>query len=169
MAVIRSIPSRTEQLAIEPQIDAQDRADLAAGAALFDQREFWEAHERWEGIWQREERSVRSFYQGLIQVAAGYHHWTVTHRPKGVQLGIAKGVEKLNWYLPSYLGVDLEEFVADAQRLSAQADGRDAAWLAAFPPQQLPPFPWLDSPWRNGPWLDRSRLAGQSPPDSRRP
>ncbi len=145
MAVIRSIPSREEQLALEPSVDARDRADLRRGAELWDAGEFWEAHEQWEEIWQREQRSIRSFYQGLIQIAAGYHHWTVKHRPRGVQLGIAKGIEKLDWYRPGYLGVDADAMIADAERMAALARDRDAEWLASYAIGDFPPFRWQDT------------------------
>ena len=144
MAVIRSIPSREDQLAIEPSIGEADRADLRRGADLFDAGEFWEAHEQWEEIWQRERRPIRSFYQGLIQIAAGYHHWSVKHRPRGVLLGISKGVEKLTWYLPGYLDVDAAAMIADAERMAALAEGKDPQWLAAYPLADLPRFRWRD-------------------------
>ena len=144
MAVIQSIPSREDQLAIEPSIGKADRADLRRGADLFDAGEFWEAHEQWEEIWQRERRPVRSFYQGLIQIAAGYHHWSVKHRPRGVQLGISKGIEKLTWYLPGYLGVDSAAVIADAHRMAALAEGKDSQWLAQYPLTDFPPFRWQE-------------------------
>jgi len=145
VAVIPSIPTRDQQLKAEPLIGADDRALLRVGIELFDAGEFWEAHERWETIWQRESRPIRSFYQGLIQIAAAYHHWTVTHRPKGVELGIAKGIEKLTWYRPEYLGVDLAKMIDEAEHMRASAAGHDAAWLAAFPIAELPHIPQIDA------------------------
>lgn len=142
MAVIQSVPTREQQLELESSIDEATRAELRRGAALFDAGEFWEAHEVWEAIWQSESRPIRSFYQGLIQIAAGYHHWAVKHRPKGVQLGIAKGVEKLAWYRPAYLDVDLDAMIADAEGMAAQAEGREADWLASFPRDAFPAFHW---------------------------
>lgn len=145
MAVIRSIPSRPDQLAIEPSIGQADRAGLRRGADLFDAGEFWEAHEAWEEVWQGEPRPIRSFYQGLIQIAAAYHHWAVKHRPRGVQLGIEKGIEKLAWYLPGYLDVDAAAMIADAERMAALAQGKDAQWLAQYPLADFPHFRWQNS------------------------
>ena len=45
-----------------------------AGVAHFNAHEFWEAHEAWETIWLVAESDVEQFLQGLIQVAAAYHH-----------------------------------------------------------------------------------------------
>ena len=143
MAVVESFPTRAEQLALEPGIPAGARAGLREGAALFDARRFWDAHEAWEEIWQVEPRSIRSFYQGLIQIAAGFHHWTATRRPRGVQTLLAAGVAKLEWYAPGYLGVDVRRTIDEALRLRSLADGHDVAWLDAFPRNSLPPFYWL--------------------------
>ncbi len=145
MAVIQSIPSRRDQLAIEPSIGQADRAGLRRGADLFDAGDFGQAHEAWEEVWQREQHPIRSFYQSLIQIAAGYHHWSVKHRPRGVQLGIEKGIEKLTWYLPGYLDVDAAAVIADAERMAALARGKDAQWLAQYPLTNFPRFRWQNS------------------------
>lgn len=143
MGVIESVPSRDEQLALEASVPAEARAGLRRGAALFDARRFWDAHEAWEEIWQVEPRPIRSFYQGLIQVAAGFHHWTVTRRPRGVQILLGAGVDKLAWYAPAYLGVDVEATIDDAVRLRSLAEGHDVDWLDAFPREDFPRFRWL--------------------------
>ncbi|PZC49432.1 MAG: protein of unknown function (DUF309) [Chloroflexi bacterium] len=143
MAVVESFPTRAQQIALEASVGAQARAGLREGAALFDVGRFWDAHEAWEDIWQVEPRLIRSFYQGLIQVAAGFHHWTVTRRPRGVQILLGAGVDKLAWYAPGYLGVDVQATIDDASRLRSLAEGHDAAWLDAFPRDRFPQFHWL--------------------------
>ena len=145
MAVIDSIPSRADQLAIEPTISPEARAHLRRGADLFDGGHYWDAHETWEAIWQEERRPIRSFYQGLIQIAAGLHHWTVTHRPIGVERKLAEGIAKLSWYRPAYLGIDVARLIAEAEDLRAQAVGQDARGLAAHPPAPPPTVPRLES------------------------
>lgn len=149
MARVREVPSRVEQLAIEPTVGADDRVTLARGAAAWDQREFFDAHEIWEEVWQRERRSVRSFYQGLILLAAGLHHWTGTHRPRGVRIKLASGVERLAPYAPSYLGVDVSAMVADAAVLLGRSAGLDPKALADTSTgeslDRFPPFRWLRS------------------------
>src|SRR5216117_2743310 len=44
------------------------------GLAHFNNTEFWEAHESWEVLWLVAESDVEQFLQGLIQLAAAYHH-----------------------------------------------------------------------------------------------
>jgi predicted metal-dependent hydrolase len=50
------------------------RAHFLAGVAHFNAHEFWEAHESWETIWLAAESDVEQFLQGMIQLAAAYHH-----------------------------------------------------------------------------------------------
>ncbi len=141
MARVREIPSRAEQLALESTIPAAHRVELAKGAAEWDARDFFDAHETWEEIWQVERRSIRSFYQGLILLAAGLHHWTGTHRPRGVRIKLSSGIERLAPYAPSYLGVDVSTMIADAAALLRQAPDRPAV-LADTPLDRFPPFRW---------------------------
>jgi predicted metal-dependent hydrolase len=42
--------------------------------AHFNALRFWEAHESWETLWLVAESDVEQFLQGLIQLAAAYHH-----------------------------------------------------------------------------------------------
>ena len=45
------------------------------GIRLFNDTEFWHAHEAWEELWlEAEDDDMVQFYQGLIQLAAAYHH-----------------------------------------------------------------------------------------------
>ncbi len=143
MAIVERMPARAEQLALEPAVSAEARAGLRHGADLFDRGQFWDAHEAWEEIWQAEPRVIRSFYQGIIQVAAGLHHWTGKHNPRGVAIMLARGIEKLEWYTPAYLGIDVETLIRLARTALQQAQERDAAWLAAHAPEPVPRVPWL--------------------------
>ena len=135
-------PARDEQIALAGQVSAGALEQLRRSAALFDAGEYWAAHEVWEEIWQAEPGPIRGFYQGLIQLAAGYHHWTVTHRPRGVQTLLARAGDHLRPYGPTYLGTDVAALVADALRMRDEARSRDAAWLAAYPPEMMPRFRW---------------------------
>lgn len=141
MARVREIPSRAEQLALEATISAGDRSELARGAAEWDAGAFFDAHETWEEIWQRERRPIRSFYQGLILLAAGLHHWTGTHRPRGVRIKLSSGIERLAPFAPSYLGVDVSTMIADAAALLRQAP-TDPDVLAGASLDLFPPFRW---------------------------
>ena len=143
MARVEVIPTRAEQLALEPSIPARHRLLLAQGAAEWEAGQFFDAHETWEEIWQEERRSIRSFWQGLILLAAGLHHWRGKGNPKGLQIKLASGVERLAPYAPGYAGVDVGAVIADAARLQREAVGLSAEQLIAVPDEGFPPFRWL--------------------------
>ena len=101
MARVDHVPSRAEQIEQEAGVSAAQRLLLAKGAAEWDERRFFDAHETWEELWMEEPRPIRSFFQGLILLAAGLHHWTGTHKPRGVQTKLATGIERLAPYAPN--------------------------------------------------------------------
>ncbi|HWW61575.1 MAG TPA: DUF309 domain-containing protein, partial [Thermoanaerobaculia bacterium] len=47
---------------------------VVRGIELFNAREFWHAHEAWEELWLKSTGEEKQFLQGLIQLAAAYHH-----------------------------------------------------------------------------------------------
>ena len=48
--------------------------DLVHGLELFNETEFFEAHEALEDVWRAAPRPEKKFLQGLIQVAVALHH-----------------------------------------------------------------------------------------------
>jgi uncharacterized protein len=90
-------------------------SSLAQGVALFNSAHFWHAHEAWEQIWLSAEGDVRQYVQGLIQLAAAYHH---------VQRGTLSGairlfdaaLAKLEPFPLAHLGIDRTAAVEAARR-----------------------------------------------------
>ena len=68
-------------------------ADSDAGVFLFNQREYWSAHEAWENVWAVSEPNPKLFYQGLIQIAAGFVK-IQRRQHKGGMANLRKGLEK---------------------------------------------------------------------------
>jgi predicted metal-dependent hydrolase len=93
-----------------------------AGIDHFNRREFWEAHEAWETIWLVAESDVEQFLQGLIQIAAAYHHVQ-----RGTYRGAARlfdaGLKRLEPYPAVFCGID-----RDAAEKAAR---RHREWLSA--------------------------------------
>jgi hypothetical protein len=111
---------------------------LQLGIDLYNAGHYWNAHEAWEEVWLESERGVRHFYQGLIQVAAGFVHVTRNRYPGAVKL-LGDGIAKLDRYGPAYRGVDLAAFVAGArtarERLLLLGESRIAEFDRALIPQ----------------------------------
>ena len=94
---------------------------LAHGIELFNQREFFHAHEVWEEAWTPERPPRRLFLQSLIHVAVGAHHAT-RGNPAGAARQLRKALHKIQPYLPSYEGVQTAQLAQDARRLLAAVD-----------------------------------------------
>ena len=67
--------------------------DSDAGVFLFNQREYWFAHEAWERVRAETEPPAKLFYQGLAQFAAGFV--SIQQREhKGAAANLRKGLDK---------------------------------------------------------------------------
>ena len=133
-------------------MEASGDPRLAKGVAEFNQGLYFECHETLEEVWLEEHGEDRLFYQGLIQVAAGFFKWE-----QGVPAGAIKlwraGLEKLDGYPEIHLSVDLAAFVrAVNQNLTAvEAACRDgqAAPALSVPALRLASDDRSNSPGRD--------------------
>jgi predicted metal-dependent hydrolase len=84
------------------------------GIGEFNQQLFFECHETLEELWLEERGEERQFFQGIIQIAAGYYKLQ-----QGVPVGAVKlwrtGMEKLKLYPTVYLGMNVEALVRSVQ------------------------------------------------------
>jgi len=113
---------------------AEPDSSFIAGIDQFNTAQFWHAHESWEMIWLRAKDPEKRFLQGLIQLAAAYHH---------VQRGTLRGagrlfdaaLAKLEPFPAGYGGVDRAQVVDAARRhririaAGEQIDAREYAKL----------------------------------------
>ncbi|MPZ77303.1 MAG: DUF309 domain-containing protein [Deltaproteobacteria bacterium] len=102
-------------------MEAQDDPRLQKGIDEFNQRLFFECHETLEEIWLEEQGEDRKFYQGIIQIAAGYFKLQ-----QGVPVGAIKlwrtGLEKIEPYGAVYLGVNLASLSAAVKENLAELE-----------------------------------------------
>jgi hypothetical protein len=114
-------------------MEAQDDPRLQKGIDEFNQGLFFECHETLEEIWQEDHGEDRLFYQGIIQIAAGYFKWQ-----QGVPAGALKlwrtGLEKIAPYGSNHLGIAVGPFAeavkTNLQKLeAAQQTGGEPALL----------------------------------------
>ncbi|MDP9192951.1 MAG: DUF309 domain-containing protein [Acidobacteriota bacterium] len=88
---------------------------IEKGVALFNEHQFWHAHEAWEEIWLGATGDEKVFLQGLIQLAAAYHHVQRGTFRGGVRLFDA-AMRKLERFADGYRGIDRAEAVSAAIR-----------------------------------------------------
>ncbi len=91
------------------------REKLLEGLAHFNAHDFWEAHESWEELWLEAETDLHQYLQGLIQLAAAYHHVKRGTTRGAVRLFDAS-LAKLEAFPLTHCGIDRASAVAAARR-----------------------------------------------------
>jgi uncharacterized protein len=111
---------------------------LHQGQALFNQRQFWDAHEAWEAAWRVEQGDVRLLLHGLIQAAAGCHHALVTGRAGGAVKLLASGLQKVEQVPDGLGGLALTGFRAGLARMLDEARSWSRGETSAVQPAAVP-------------------------------
>lgn len=110
----------------------ENAAAFHRGVEQFNTCEFWEAHESWELVWLPAAEPDKTFLQGIIQVAAGFHHHTKSN-PAGARSLLRRGLEKIEKFPDGYRGLRLEELRVAARAWLAALEGRATSTPGAFP------------------------------------
>jgi predicted metal-dependent hydrolase len=80
--------------------------DISDGIALFNDCDFFAAHDFFEDIWMDADRNEKEFFQGLVQVSVGCYH-LICGNLKGAKSQLSKSRSKLNKFEPDYYGINL--------------------------------------------------------------
>lgn len=67
---------------------------LLRGVEEFNHGHFFEAHELWEDLWNESVGEEKRFYQGLVQIAAGYHKLSLAQH-RGAHKLLERGQQTL--------------------------------------------------------------------------
>ncbi len=105
----------------------QDTIDFTTGINLFNEQHFWHAHESWEAVWRRHPEQERLFLQGLIQLAAAYHHYITRRSFVGMVNNFKKAQGKLEQFAPEYCNIQvipLLEAIKNALQLAEQSQAQ---------------------------------------------
>jgi predicted metal-dependent hydrolase len=78
------------------------------GLEQFNSGHFFDAHETWEEIWLASTEPEKTFLQGIIQVAAAFHHFSRSN-PEGTRLQLEAGLAKLEKCPSTYRGCEIGE------------------------------------------------------------
>ena len=123
----RPLAPRAERLAASdprqgpPWADLQLEGALRAGAALFDDGRFFDAHEAWEGAWHHAPPAERAFFQGLVHAAAAcLHHQRGNAHGLGAQRG--RMVARLGSFAPRHRRVDVAGLITAVMSLRVGVD-----------------------------------------------
>ena len=96
------------------------------GIDSFNRQQFFDCHEILEEIWLEEPPKEKLFYQGIIQVAAAFHH-VHNRNLRGARSLMEAGAAKLCRYPAHHYGIDVAAFLTAL-----------APWLEALRRRQAP-------------------------------
>jgi predicted metal-dependent hydrolase len=94
------------------------------GVRLFNQGDYFEAHEVWEAHWKDTPGREREFFQGLIQVAVALCHF-YNGNVRGARKLYGTSLAHLATFRPEYLGIDLEDWISNLDRCFAPLTSAD--------------------------------------------
>lgn len=107
------------QLLASFSIISSDLKDISVGIRLFNNADFFSAHDYFEDMWNESNREDRMFFQGLVQISVGCYH-LICKNYKGALSQLEKGTSKLKNYLPSYYYIDLEHLIDKIESLISE-------------------------------------------------
>jgi predicted metal-dependent hydrolase len=129
-----------------PVLSAEERSLYEKGVGEFNARLFFECHDTLEELWAGVRGPSRDFFQGLIQVAVGFHHLGNRNRVGAGRL-LGRALERLEGYPDQYAGLDLGELRAAV-----------AEWRRVLEPEIV------DVSGRTPPRLELARASTATPP-----
>ncbi len=80
------------------------QGDLHDGLRCFHSGAFFKAHEHWESVWLAAREPERTFLQGLIQIAAAFHHFQRGNCAGTISL-LRSALRRLDAYPEAFAGV----------------------------------------------------------------
>jgi hypothetical protein len=109
----------------------RDRALYLAGLAAFERGDYYASHDLLEDLWLRNRSELRPFFQGLIQLAAAFHH-LAGGRYVGAMALFRAGAARLAPFAPVTLGLDVARLLLETEACRVHAEGLGPHRLDAF-------------------------------------
>ena len=86
----------------------------------FNRGEYWQQHETLETVWRAEQdKSIRNFYKGTLQVGVGFYHITRRNYRGAVKV-LTRGINYLRPYAPRCMGVEVQRLIDEATQVLEQ-------------------------------------------------
>ena len=112
-------PARMQPMQTQTPKTPHQHADrFRRGIEQFNSGRFFDAHETWEEIWLSSQEPEKTFLQGIIQIAAAFHHYS-----RGNLLGTRSLLEaalgRLTSFPQAHNGIALEPLRLAARQWAA--------------------------------------------------
>lgn len=107
------------------------------GVRLFNAGYFFEAHDALEEVWVERTGREKTFYQGLIQVAAGFYKVGMRNQGGAASL-LQKGLAKLRAARDLDTPLDLERLIGETEAALAHIERLGQSRIEEFDPAAAP-------------------------------
>ncbi|MBK8945297.1 MAG: DUF309 domain-containing protein [Ignavibacteriae bacterium] len=95
--------------------------DISEGVLLFNDCDFFSAHDFFEEIWFNSNQNEREFFQGLVQISVGAYH-LICGNLKGAQSQLTKGKNKLKKFSSSFYKINNLKLIEEISILLTNLD-----------------------------------------------
>ena len=106
-------PKTGERNRLPPLSETEKLEALAKGVREFNSWRFYDCHETLEDVWRAEASDLADFFQGIIKVAAAFHH-LLRGNHKGAVTLLGHALTLLQPYRPSCMGLDVRRLIDEA-------------------------------------------------------
>lgn len=93
--------------------------ELFEGIKLFNDHDYFSAHDFFENMWNETDGNNKLFFQGLVQVLVGCYH-IVCGNIRGAVSQFSKSKSKLKKFSPVYLNVNVNKLIEDISVIENQ-------------------------------------------------
>jgi len=128
----------------ESSISAESRVALLAGIKQFNAWRFYDCHETLEDLWLAEETELAAFYQGIIKLAAGFHHLLRANQPGALKL-LDGGLRLLEPFSPLCLGIDVAALIEASRPCYREIAALGAERIREFDRSHIPVISYPES------------------------
>ena len=90
--------------------------NITEGIELFNDSDFFAAHDFFEDLWMEAKKNDKLFYQGLVQVSVGCFH-LICGNFNGAKSQISKGINKLLDFIPEYNNLELTNLISKFEKM----------------------------------------------------
>jgi len=94
---------------------------IIQGIDLFNDAEFFAAHDFFEDLWSESSKDQKFFFQGLVHVSVASFH-LISGNLNGALSQYTKGRTKLGMYTPEYLGVDIADLIVSVEKIISEIE-----------------------------------------------
>ena len=90
--------------------------EISKGISLFNEADFFSAHDFFEDCWINCDREERLFFQGMVQISVGCFH-LISGNYNGSLSQFLKGTKKLIRYRPSFRNINVDKLLVEVDVL----------------------------------------------------